>query len=53
MEVIERQTGRRVVGFTSSSQQEPDLLSCVFVLDGSSLLGPDSGDGVDLLDADG
>lgn len=39
IEVIERQTSRKVVGFMSSSQQEPDLLSFVFVLDTSPLLG--------------
>lgn len=27
VEVIERHTGRRVVGFMSSSQQHPDLLA--------------------------
>lgn len=44
-EVIERQTGRKVVGFMSSSQQEPDLLSFVFVLDTSPLLEAVDGDG--------
>ena len=38
IEVIERQTGRKVVGFMSSSQQHPDLISFVFVLDSSPLL---------------
>jgi uncharacterized protein YbcI len=38
VEVIERHTHRKVVGFMSSSQQHPDLLSFVFVLDTSPLL---------------
>lgn len=38
IEVIERHTSRKVVGFMSSSQQDPDLLSFVFVLDSSPLL---------------
>lgn len=38
IEVIERHTGRKVVGFMSSSQQDPDLLSFVFVLETSPLL---------------
>ena len=38
IEVIERHTSRKVVGFMSSSQQNPDLLSFVFVLDTSPLL---------------
>jgi uncharacterized protein YbcI len=37
-EVIERHTGREVVGFMSSSQQDPDFLSFIFVLDTSPLL---------------
>jgi hypothetical protein len=37
--VIERNTNRRVVGFMSSSQQHPDLICFVFVLDSSPLLG--------------
>lgn len=43
-EVIERHTGRKVVGFMSSSQQHPDLLSFVFVLDTSPLLEAIDGD---------
>ncbi len=43
IEVVERHTTRRVVGFMSSSQQDPDLLSFVFVLDTSPLLEPDDG----------
>lgn len=38
VEVIERHLGRKVVGFMSSSQQDPDLLSFVFVLDSSLLV---------------
>ncbi len=38
IEVIERNLGRKVAGFMSSSQQHPDLLSLVFVLDSSPLL---------------
>lgn len=34
-EVIERNVGRKVVGFLSSSQQEPDLVSFVFVFEDS------------------
>jgi len=43
VEVIERHTNREVVGFMSSSQQDPDLLSFVFVLDTSPLLEADEG----------
>ena len=44
-EVIERHTDRKVVGFLSSSQQEPDLISYIFVLDTSPLLETVAGDG--------
>lgn len=47
IEVIERHTSRDVVGFMSSSQQEPDLLSFVFVLE-TSPLEPGEEDGSDL-----
>ena len=33
IEVVERHTNRKVVGFLSSSQQAPDLISFVFVLE--------------------
>jgi len=33
IEVVERHTNRKVVGFMSSSQQAPDLISFVFVFD--------------------
>lgn len=45
IEVIERHTTRKVVGFMSSSQQDPDLLCFVFVLDTSPLLEVIDGDG--------
>ena len=38
MAVIEHHTGRKVVGFMSSSQQDPDLLSHVYVLAPTDLL---------------
>jgi uncharacterized protein YbcI len=38
IDVVERNTGRRVVGFMSSSQQDPDLLSHVYVLEPTDLL---------------
>lgn len=44
IEVIERHTNRKVVGFMSSSQQAPDLISFVFVLDTSPLLEVIEGD---------
>lgn len=44
IEVIEHHTGRKVAGFMSSSQQHPDLLCFVFVLDTSPLLGAIDGD---------
>lgn len=45
--VIERHTGRKVVGFLSSSQQDPDLISFVFVLDNSLLVEPGDGESSD------
>lgn len=36
--VIEAEMGRTVVGYMSSSQQRPSLISYVFVLDSSDLL---------------
>ena len=38
VEVVERETGREVIGFMSSSQQDPDLLSHVYVLKPTDLL---------------
>ncbi|HVS98882.1 MAG TPA: Na-translocating system protein MpsC family protein [Solirubrobacterales bacterium] len=46
MEIVERNLGRKVSGFLSSSQQDPDLLDFVFVLQDSPLTSPD--DRVDL-----
>lgn len=46
VEVVERYMDRKVVGFMSSSQQDPSLLCFVFVLETSPLLegdGEDSG----------
>jgi uncharacterized protein YbcI len=40
--VIESETSRAVVGFMSSSQQEPSLLNLVFVLDSSDLIEEDA-----------
>jgi len=40
--VIERHTNRRVIGFMSSSQQEPSLLSFVFVFADASLVAGSS-----------
>ena len=37
-DVIERATGRKVIGFMSGNQQEPDLMCEVFVLDPSDLV---------------
>jgi uncharacterized protein YbcI len=38
IEIVERFTGREVVGFMSSSQQDPDLLSHIYVLKPTDLL---------------
>jgi uncharacterized protein YbcI len=43
-EVIERNLDRKVAGFLSSSQQHPDLISFVFVLETSPLLEPPDAD---------
>ena len=37
-EVVERATGRRVIGFMSGNQQHPDLMCEVFVLEPSELV---------------
>src|ERR1700728_2844234 len=37
-EVIERATGRRVIGFMSGNQQHPDMMCEVFILEPTSLL---------------
>ena len=36
--VVEKATGRKVIGFMSGNQQEPDLMCEVFVLDPSDLV---------------
>jgi uncharacterized protein YbcI len=36
--VIEEATGRRVIGFMSGNQQQPDLMCEVFILAGSDLV---------------
>jgi uncharacterized protein YbcI len=38
IEIIEEHTGRKVMGFMSSSQQDPSLLAQVYVLETSPLL---------------
>ena len=37
--VIEHATGRRVIGFMSGNQQNPDMICEVFVLTPSDLIG--------------
>lgn len=39
--IVEAETGRKVIGFMSGSQQHPSLLNLVFVLDSSDLISPD------------
>lgn len=39
-EVVETATGRKVVGFMSGNQQDPDILCEVFVLDSNDVVGP-------------
>ena len=41
LQIVEQHTGWKVVGFLSSSQQDPDLLDFVFVLESSPLVQPD------------
>lgn len=43
--VVEAETGRTVVGYMSSSQQDPSLLCHVFVLDSTNLLDGDATEG--------
>src|SRR5512132_2849349 len=40
-EVVERATGRKVIGFMSGNQQDPDMICEVFVLAPTELLGED------------
>jgi len=37
-EVVERATGRKVIGFMSGNQQEPDMMCEVFILDHTDLV---------------
>ena len=37
--VVERATGRRVIGFMAASQREPDMICEVFVLSPTDLVG--------------
>ena len=39
--VIERATGRKVIGFMSGNQQDPDMMCEVFILAPTELVGPD------------
>jgi uncharacterized protein YbcI len=48
IEVVERNTGRKVVGFLPSSQQQPDLLSFIFVFETSLHPMPDDAPEVEL-----
>jgi uncharacterized protein YbcI len=41
--VVERATGRTVIGFMSGNQQDPDLMCEIFVLEGTDLLPPHEG----------
>ena len=43
VEVVERATGRAVIGFTSGNQQEPDLMCEVFILGAGDLTGEEEG----------
>ena len=43
-QVIEEETGRKVVAFMSSSHQHPDLLGEIFVLESAEVLGDDPAD---------
>jgi uncharacterized protein YbcI len=45
--VIERATGRTVIGFMSGNQQDPDLMCEVFILAPTDLLGDGDADGPD------
>jgi uncharacterized protein YbcI len=37
-EVVESATGRKVIGFMSGNQQDPDLMCEVFILDPTDLM---------------
>jgi len=38
--VVEKATGRKVIGFMSGNQQDPDLMCEVFILDPTDLVDP-------------
>ena len=40
-EIVERETGRRVVAFMSGNHQHPDVLAEMFILSPTDLLDPD------------
>ena len=42
--VIEAATGRRVVGFMSGNQQDPDIMCEVFILAGTDLVDDETGE---------
>ena len=46
-QVIEEETGRKVIAFMSSSHQHPDMLSELFVLESAELLADDPEDAAD------
>ncbi len=48
-EVVERATGRQVVGFMSGNQQDPDMICEVFVLSPTELLAADEPGGSELV----
>ncbi len=54
VEVIERVVGRKVIGFMSGNQQDPDLMCEVFILGPTDLLeaGP-GGEGIEAGEGDG
>jgi uncharacterized protein YbcI len=37
-EVVEKATGRHVIGFMSGNQQEPDMMCEIFILDPTDLV---------------
>ena len=43
--VIEAATGRRVIGFMSGNQQDPDIMCEVFILSGTDLVDDELSDG--------
>jgi uncharacterized protein YbcI len=45
--VIETATGRRVIGFMSGNQQDPDIMCEVFILAPTDLLDEDEADGLE------